>query len=587
MKLFGLNPVYDGYISNLSQRLKSLSGSVAQLSSGQRLQRASDDVAALSIATRLNSQNVALRSARNNSLEASSLLQVGDGGLSGISNAIDRLLSLSVQSASALPDSERAFIDIEFQQLKGEIDRLAKETRFNRIPILAGAIVIPAANPNAGTGVSSAGTVLADSIDGSRLDDTITPNDGNDVVRALAGNDRIRSGVLTVAGLQGSIYLSGSAISSLAQAETIIAANTPNGTFTATSLDYPNGAPNVQTSTIGALLGTDAATLNPPALSATTANQFVLQFEGAIDVAAAGTYSFSVGSDDGFRLQIDGSTVTQFLGIRGFGTSTGSVTLGAGRHDFRLVYFENAGQEGLLATSSLTSGNPLGTNVLSYVSNAADGNDTLDGGDGYDTAVYDGKQSDYTITQLDSQTYRITDNRTGTPNGTDQLINIERIEFSDSTLELVPSSGQFEDTFVKNLEYQISEKSDQKLVYTIVDATLSNLFSAPATLNIRTKDAAQQAFGELQSAQHTITSHRAYIGSLLSQSDSITESITNRITQQSAAHATLADTDIAAASTQYALDLAGANLATIVIAQATKLNEQLVSDFYSGASVNQ
>ncbi len=586
MKLFGLNPVYDGYISNLSKRLASLGGSVAQLSSGQRLQRAGDDVAALSIATKLNYQNVALRSARNNSLEASSLLQVGDGGLSGISNAIDRLLSLSVQSASGLPDSDRAFIDIEFQQIKEEIDRLAKETRFNGIPILAGPIVIPALNPNAGTGSSITGTIAADSIDGAQLDDDITPNDGNDVVRAQAGNDQIRAGVLTTLGLQGSIYLSGVAISTLAQAETIIASNTPNGTFTARSLDYPSGAPNIQTSTIGALLGTDATTLNPPALAATTANRVVLQFQGSIDVAAAGTYSFSVGSDDGFGLEIDGATVTQFPGIRGFGTSTGSVALSAGRHDFRLVYFENIGQEGLLVTSSLTSGNPLGTTVLSYVNTNTDGNDTIDGGEGYDTAVYDGKQSDYTITQLGDQNYRITDNRTGSPSGIDQLIHVERLQFSDGTLELVSSSGQFEDSFIKSLEYQISDKSDQKLVYTIVDATLNNLFFAPATLNIRTKDATQQAFGELKSAQHIITSHRAYLGSLLSQSDSITDSITNRITQQSAAHARLADTDIAAASTNYALDLAGANLATIVIAQATQLNEQLVSDFYNGASTN-
>jgi Ca2+-binding RTX toxin-like protein len=61
------------------------------------------------------------------------------------------------------------------------------------------------------------------------------------------------------------------------------------------------------------------------------------------------------------------------------------------------------------------------------------GNDTIDGGDGEDTAVYTGNWADYTITES-AGTYKIVDNRPGSPDGTDTVTNVEDFEFADGTV---------------------------------------------------------------------------------------------------------------------------------------------------------
>ncbi|MCA9061860.1 MAG: DUF4347 domain-containing protein, partial [Planctomycetaceae bacterium] len=66
----------------------------------------------------------------------------------------------------------------------------------------------------------------------------------------------------------------------------------------------------------------------------------------------------------------------------------------------------------------------------------AGGNDTIQGGDGYDTAVYDGNLSDYTLTDNGNGTLTIVDNRSGSPDGTDTLSTIERLQFADIAFDI-------------------------------------------------------------------------------------------------------------------------------------------------------
>lgn len=110
-----------------------------QLSSGERVTKASDDAAGLAISEKLKSIIRGNRQAKRNADDGISFIQTAEGGLSEISNLIIRLRELAVQSASdTIGPEERKFSDIEFQQLKEEIQRISQSTEFNGIKLLDG-----------------------------------------------------------------------------------------------------------------------------------------------------------------------------------------------------------------------------------------------------------------------------------------------------------------------------------------------------------------------------------------------------------------------------------------------------------------
>lgn len=118
---------------------RNLQSNMRKMSSGERITRAGDDAAGLAISENLKAEIRGLRQASRNANDAISLIQTAEGGLSEISNIIIRLRELSVQAASdSVGSTERGFTDIEFQNLKEEVDRIAKSSEFNGIPLLSG-----------------------------------------------------------------------------------------------------------------------------------------------------------------------------------------------------------------------------------------------------------------------------------------------------------------------------------------------------------------------------------------------------------------------------------------------------------------
>lgn len=124
---------------SLGINTRNLNDNLRKLSSGERITRSGDDAAGLAISENLKAQIRGMRQAKRNAGDAVSLLQVAEGGMNEISNIIIRLRELSVQAASdTVGPTERGFSDIEFQNLKEEIDRIAKSTEFNGIKLLDG-----------------------------------------------------------------------------------------------------------------------------------------------------------------------------------------------------------------------------------------------------------------------------------------------------------------------------------------------------------------------------------------------------------------------------------------------------------------
>ena len=114
-----------------------LSRSVAQLSSGSRINSARDDASGLAISNTLRRDLATIRAAQNNIAQASSMLQIADGGFESMQSKINRMSELAAMSQSGnLTQTEREGLDVEFQLLKDGITQDAQNTTFNGINLM-------------------------------------------------------------------------------------------------------------------------------------------------------------------------------------------------------------------------------------------------------------------------------------------------------------------------------------------------------------------------------------------------------------------------------------------------------------------
>ncbi|MFY8054202.1 MAG: flagellin [Limnohabitans sp.] len=118
---------------------RNLSTAMQRLSTGSRINSASDDAAGLAISTRMDSQVRGLNMAIKNANDAISVTQTAEGAMDEVTNILQRMRELSVQSANDTNSAEdRKFLNLEIQQLSQEIDRIANTTQFNGINVLDG-----------------------------------------------------------------------------------------------------------------------------------------------------------------------------------------------------------------------------------------------------------------------------------------------------------------------------------------------------------------------------------------------------------------------------------------------------------------
>lgn len=123
----------------LSKSQNQVETSLKKLSSGSRTVNAGSDAAGFAIAEGLRGQVRGLKQAEQNAQTALAFVQTAEGGLNEQNNILIRLRELAVQSASdTIGDTERAFVDKEFQQLIAEFDRIAQSTRFGNRQLLTG-----------------------------------------------------------------------------------------------------------------------------------------------------------------------------------------------------------------------------------------------------------------------------------------------------------------------------------------------------------------------------------------------------------------------------------------------------------------
>ena len=124
---------------NLNRSQGLLNQSLERLSTGLRINSAKDDAAGLAISERFTTQIRGLNQAVRNASDGISLAQTAESALAELTNNLQRIRELAVQSANASnSESDRAALDAEVQQRIAEVDRIAKQTNFNGVKVLDG-----------------------------------------------------------------------------------------------------------------------------------------------------------------------------------------------------------------------------------------------------------------------------------------------------------------------------------------------------------------------------------------------------------------------------------------------------------------
>jgi flagellin len=151
--------------NSLSKNSSALTNAMERLSTGVRINSAKDDAAGLAIATRMTSEVRGLQVAVRNANDGISVAQTAEGSLGEITNILQRIRELAVQSANASNnDTDRSFLDTEAQQLIAETNRIGDQANFNGIKLLDGSFT----SKNFQVGANASETIAFNNITDSR-----------------------------------------------------------------------------------------------------------------------------------------------------------------------------------------------------------------------------------------------------------------------------------------------------------------------------------------------------------------------------------------------------------------------------------
>ena len=178
-----------------------LEKNIERLSSGLRINKAADDAAGLAISDRMNNQVRGMQQANRNVQQGNNMLQTAEGAMNEIGNILGRMRELAVQSASdTVSSDDRSSIDLEFDQLRSEINRIANSTEYNNTKLVNGS--------KAKTGTAAGGTGLTAGTGSVNV--TSTATNGTYTVSSTAGK-------LTLTATAGDASTAGAGGTALAQ----------------------------------------------------------------------------------------------------------------------------------------------------------------------------------------------------------------------------------------------------------------------------------------------------------------------------------------------------------------------------------
>ena len=259
--------------NSLSKNSTALQNSMERLSTGVRINSAKDDAAGLAITTRMTSEIRGLNAAVRNANDGISVAQTAEGSLGEITNILQRLRELAVQSANSSNNStDRSFLDTEAQQLIAETNRIGSQTNFNGIKLLNGDF----SQQNFQVGAKEGETIAFNSIADSRAS-------------AIGSHSLSTTGTKMGGPLATSVAALANAVSGIAQAQasTNFKLQTAQGGTSSNILYAANSGADV----IAAAINTAA---NAAGITATARNSATLN-----TFSTAGTVAFNLQGGSG------------------------------------------------------------------------------------------------------------------------------------------------------------------------------------------------------------------------------------------------------------------------------------------------
>ena len=305
--------------NSLSRNDRAMATSMERLSTGIRINSAKDDAAGLAISSRMTSQIRGLDQAKRNAMDAISLIQNAEGALVEVSNMLQRMRELSVQSATDTNTStDREALNKEFGLLRSEINRVAQNTQWNSRNLLdgssgsgltgngvykfqvganaaqtinltignyqagsstqGGTVAVNTTTPPSGPGATGAkqvstltlsGTVVVGDVFTATVGDksfvhTVTSLGANNAATLDAVAAALKTGLGTITGIDAPVQG---------------ASGTPTLTFTSTSAAYGSNAFSISAGTSGLLSGIGASNISTQAAADSAI--------GALDTAVA------------------------------------------------------------------------------------------------------------------------------------------------------------------------------------------------------------------------------------------------------------------------------------------------------------
>ncbi|MCK6528554.1 flagellin FliC [Myxococcota bacterium] len=191
-------------LKNVHRTQKRLAENYQRLSSGLRINRAADDAAGLAVSEGLRSTIASAKVAVRNANDAISVVQTAEGAMGQIGSILSRMRELAVESSSeTLADTERAYLETEFDALIDEIDRLASVTDFNGTTLIDGTFSASAMDVQVGANNSA----------NDRISVTI-----GDMTSATLGVDTASATIATATDAQSAIDAIDTALDSVATA---------------------------------------------------------------------------------------------------------------------------------------------------------------------------------------------------------------------------------------------------------------------------------------------------------------------------------------------------------------------------------
>ncbi|OUS16791.1 hypothetical protein A9Q88_06325 [Gammaproteobacteria bacterium 50_400_T64] len=536
---------------NLNTSQSDLNTSLQRLSSGLRINSAKDDAAGLAISERFTAQIRGLNQAARNANDGISLAQTAEGDMAAITNNLQRIRELSVQSANATnSSSDRAALQLEVTELISEIDRVASTSSFNGVKLLDGSFSDQAFQVGANAGE----TVTISSIASSR-----TAALGQAFTADLPTNS---TAVTSTDISAGDLTINGTDLGALtADAKVIGDAITASGTGVTATVT------NVQTSqTFGDVVGVTTAvaavftaTANEPASFNFSTNE--VSFDVAVDGGTAQTVTLNTDltNSAGMLSNINGQLTGAVASV-----ASGKLVITSG----------STGGSSEIAVSNY-NGDVDGNSTS--VTDFASGSETVDGasiGTAY-TLTLDGTavdlssaSSDGTITATElAAAIHALDGYTASGSGTSfdvtkadgsNIVLVESGADSDGSEGLAGgSSGAGVTSTLRGTITTIASSGEDLVIggnnasragltagTTAVGTTLGG--TTVAATDISTVSGANAAITSIDNALTTVNSSRASLGAIQNRFDSVVSSIQTTSENLSASRSRIRDADFAA-----------------------------------------